>query len=99
MASRRISYDGGARHALRPVMMRLGRRLRQMRDESVELQTNQSSAMAVLLNDGDLLMGELAAEEKVQPAVDHPDRQRSGGARLRGPRAPTRATVGRAWSH
>lgn len=47
--------------------MRLARRLRQMRDEAVELNSNQLSAMAVLLNSGDQLMGELAAAEKVQP--------------------------------
>jgi DNA-binding MarR family transcriptional regulator len=38
-----------------------------MRDESLELNSNQLSAMAVLLNHGDLPMGELAALEKVQP--------------------------------
>ena len=38
-----------------------------MRDDSLELNTNQLSAMAVLLNSGDLLMGELAALEKVRP--------------------------------
>ena len=54
-------------HALRPSVMRLARRLRQMRDDSVGLNSNQLSAMAVLLNSGDLLMGELAAAEKMQP--------------------------------
>jgi DNA-binding MarR family transcriptional regulator len=55
-------------HALRPVLMRLARSLRQVReDDSLDLQSNQLSAMAVLLNDGDMLMGELAAAEKVQP--------------------------------
>ena len=53
--------------ALRPAVLRLGRRLRQMRDESVELTASQSSAMGVLLRRGDLTMGELAAEEKVRP--------------------------------
>jgi DNA-binding MarR family transcriptional regulator len=57
----------GLAHALRPVVMRLARSLRQVRDDSLDLQTNQLSAMAVLLNDGDMLMGELAAAEKVQP--------------------------------
>jgi DNA-binding MarR family transcriptional regulator len=57
----------GLAHALRPVLMRLARSLRQVRDDSLDLQTNQLSAMAVLLNDGDMLMGELAAAEKVQP--------------------------------
>lgn len=48
--------------------MRLARSLRQVReDDSLDLQTNQLSAMGVLLNDGDMLMGELAATEKVQP--------------------------------
>ena len=47
--------------------MRLARRLRQMQDESSGLNPNQLSAMAVLLNSGDQLMGELAAQERVQP--------------------------------
>jgi DNA-binding MarR family transcriptional regulator len=47
--------------------MRLARRLRQMQDESLDLTPSQLSAMAVLLNSGDLLMGQLAAQEKVQP--------------------------------
>jgi DNA-binding MarR family transcriptional regulator len=47
--------------------MRLARRLRQMQDESLGLHPNQLSAMAVLLNSGDQLMGELAAQERVQP--------------------------------
>jgi DNA-binding MarR family transcriptional regulator len=47
--------------------MRLARRLRQMQDDSLGLNPNQLSAMSVLLNSGDQLMGELAAHEKVQP--------------------------------
>jgi DNA-binding MarR family transcriptional regulator len=47
--------------------MRLARRLRQMQDDSLDLTPSQLSAMAVLLNSGDLLMGQLAAQEKVQP--------------------------------
>jgi DNA-binding MarR family transcriptional regulator len=54
-------------HGLRPSVMRLARRLRQMRDDSVGLNSNQLSAIAVLLNSGDMLMGELAAAEKMQP--------------------------------
>ena len=57
----------GLAHALRPAVMRLARRLRQMQDESLGLNPNQLSAMAVLLNSGDQLMGELAAQERVQP--------------------------------
>jgi DNA-binding MarR family transcriptional regulator len=47
--------------------MRLARRLRQMQDESLQLNPNQLSAMGVLLNSGDQLMGELATRERVQP--------------------------------
>jgi DNA-binding MarR family transcriptional regulator len=47
--------------------MRLARRLRQMQDDSLGLNSNQLSAMSVLLNSGDQLMGELAAQERVQP--------------------------------
>jgi DNA-binding MarR family transcriptional regulator len=57
----------GLASELRPAVMRLARRLRQMRDEGLGLNANQLSAMAVLLNSGDQLMGELAALEKVQP--------------------------------
>jgi DNA-binding MarR family transcriptional regulator len=53
--------------AVRPAVMRLGRRLRQLRDSSLDLGSNQLSAMAVLLNSGDQLMGDLAAEERVRP--------------------------------
>lgn len=38
-----------------------------MQDESLQLNPNQLSAMGVLLNSGDQLMGELAARERVQP--------------------------------
>jgi DNA-binding MarR family transcriptional regulator len=47
--------------------MRLARRLRQMQDDSLDLNPNQLSAMAMLLNSGDQLMGELAAQERVRP--------------------------------
>jgi DNA-binding MarR family transcriptional regulator len=38
-----------------------------MRDDSLDLNSNQLSAMSVLLNYGDLAMGELASLEKVSP--------------------------------
>ena len=38
-----------------------------MQDESLDLTPSQLSAMAVLLNSGDQLMGQLAGQEKVQP--------------------------------
>jgi DNA-binding MarR family transcriptional regulator len=62
-----LRSNAGLANALRPSVMRLARRLRQMRDDSLDLNANQLSAMAVLLNSGDLPMGELAAQEKVQP--------------------------------
>lgn len=62
-----LRTTAGLASALRPSVLRLARRLRQMRDESLELSNNQLSAMGVLINHGDLLMGELAALEKVQP--------------------------------
>lgn len=52
---------------LRPSVMRLSRRLRQMRDSSVDLSPNQLSALGVLLNHGDKSMGELATAEQVRP--------------------------------
>jgi DNA-binding MarR family transcriptional regulator len=54
-------------HALRGSVLRLARRLRQVRADSSDLQSNQLSVMAVLSNEGDLLMGELAARERIQP--------------------------------
>jgi DNA-binding MarR family transcriptional regulator len=67
MSAKREPSPAVLAQALRPSVMRLARRLRQMRDDSVGLYSNQLSAMAVLLNSGDLLMGELAAAEKMQP--------------------------------
>jgi DNA-binding MarR family transcriptional regulator len=57
----------GLANALRPAVLRLARRLRQLRDDRHELGSNQLSAMSVLLNQGDLTMGELATEELMQP--------------------------------
>ena len=67
MNDRDLRTTAGLASALRPSVLRLARRLRQMRDESLDLNSNQLSAMSVLLNQGDLGMGELAAQEKVQP--------------------------------
>ena len=65
--SANLQTANGLAHALRPAVMRLARRLRQMHDESLGLNPNQLSAMSVLLNSGDQLMGELAAQERVRP--------------------------------
>ena len=62
-----LRTSNGLAHALRPAVMRLARRLRQMQDDSLGLNSNQLSAMGVLLNFGDQLMGELAAQERVRP--------------------------------
>lgn len=62
-----LRSNAGLAGALRPALLRLARRLRQMRDESVGLNSNQLSAMSVLLNHGDHQMGELAAKELIQP--------------------------------
>jgi DNA-binding MarR family transcriptional regulator len=62
-----LRSNAGLASALRPSVLRLARRLRQMRDDSLDLNSNQLSAMAVLLNSGDQSMGGLAAQEKVQP--------------------------------
>jgi DNA-binding MarR family transcriptional regulator len=64
---RDLRTHAGLASALRPSVLRLARRLRQMRDDSLELNSNQLSAMSVLLNNGELSMGELAAQELVQP--------------------------------
>lgn len=64
---RDLRSNTGLASALRPALLRLARRLRQMRDESLDLNSNQLSAMSVLWMHGDLLMGELAAHELVQP--------------------------------
>lgn len=52
---------------LRPAVLRLARRIRQTRDESVELTASQYSVLATLSIRGRLSMGELAAEERVRP--------------------------------
>lgn len=52
---------------LRPAVLRLARRIRQTRDESVELTASQYSVLATLSIRGRLSMGELAAEEHVRP--------------------------------
>ena len=62
-----LTTDPGLAHALRASVMRLGRRLRQVRADSLDLQSNQLSVMAALLNEGDMLMGALAARERMQP--------------------------------
>ena len=67
VTSKDLRGTTGLAAGLRPALLRLARRLRQMRDESLDLTSNQLSAMSVLLNNGDQLMGELAARELVQP--------------------------------
>ena len=62
-----LRSTAGLANALRPAVLRLARRLRQVRDDSHDLGSNQLSAMSVLLGAGELTMGELAAQELMQP--------------------------------
>ena len=61
---------------LRPAVFRLARHLRQARADAEELTPSQLSAMGVLLREGELQIGELAAYEQVKAPsmtrlVDH----------------------------
>ena len=61
---------------LRPAVFRLARHLRQARADAEELTPSQLSAMGVMLREGDLPIGELAAYEQVRAPsmtrlVDH----------------------------
>lgn len=67
MGNRDLRTNAGLASALRPQIFRLARRLRQMRDETLELNSNQLSAMGVLNSQGELLIGVLAAQERMQP--------------------------------
>ena len=90
--------------SLRPAVLRLARRLRQTRDESVELTASQYSVLAALSIRGRLSMGELAAEERVRPptvtrvvnALADRDLVRRTPAPARRPAEPGRADRGRA---
>lgn len=62
-----LRTNTGLASALRPAILRLARRLRQMRDESVVLSAGQLGAMGTLFREGALLIGELASREKVKP--------------------------------
>ncbi len=55
----------GLSDALRPAVMQLARRLRQVRADAVELTPTQLSAMGVLARNDDQPIGALAAAEKV----------------------------------
>lgn len=72
------SYDSILQLAgeLRPSVFRLARHLRQARADAEELTPSQLSAMGVLLREGELQIGELAAYEQVRAPsmtrlVDH----------------------------
>ena len=61
---------------LRPAVFRLARHLRQARADTEELTPSQLSAMGVLAREGQLQIGELAAQEQVRAPsmtrlVDH----------------------------
>ncbi|HIT76889.1 MAG TPA: MarR family transcriptional regulator [Candidatus Avipropionibacterium avicola] len=53
--------------ALRPAVLRLARRLRQMRAHDFDLGTGQLQAMGCLFRNGPMSIGELAQREQVRP--------------------------------
>jgi DNA-binding MarR family transcriptional regulator len=59
--------NAGLASALRVSVMRLSRRLRNERDASDDLSFNQIAVLFTLARLGALTIGDLAAEEKVQP--------------------------------
>lgn len=59
--------DAGLASALRICVARLTRRLRSERDPDNELSVGQLSVLGVLFRNGEVTLGELAAQERVQP--------------------------------
>lgn len=57
----------GLSSALRVSVMRLARRIRNERDASDDMSANQIAALFTLTRSGPMTIGDLAAEEKVQP--------------------------------
>lgn len=62
-----LRSNAGLASALRPAILRLARRLRQMRAHDHDLGTGQLQAMGALFRQGPMPIGELAALEKVRP--------------------------------
>jgi len=59
--------DSGLASQLRVSLVRLARRLRSEREPSNELSVGAISVLGVLIREGDLSIGQLAAHERVQP--------------------------------
>ena len=59
--------DSGLASQLRVSVVRLSRRLRSEREPSNELSVGAISVLGVLIREGDLTIGQLAAHERVQP--------------------------------
>lgn len=59
--------DTGLASQLRVSVVRLARRLRSEREPSNELSVGAISVLGVLIREGDLSIGQLAAHERVQP--------------------------------
>ncbi len=57
----------GLSSALRVSVMRLSRRIRNERDASDDMSSNQIAVLFTLTRSGPMTIGDLAAEEKVQP--------------------------------
>lgn len=66
-ASKDLRSTRGLAAGLRPVLLRLARRLRHVRDEVGDLSINQLSVLGLLDKQDDQLVGELAVRENVQP--------------------------------
>jgi DNA-binding MarR family transcriptional regulator len=62
-----VRTDSGLSSALRMSVMRLARRLRSERDPSHDLSLNQLSVLGILYRRGAMTVGEIAAQERVQP--------------------------------
>ena len=59
--------DSGLASQLRISLVRLARRLRSEREPTNELSVGAISVLGVLIREGDLTIGQLAAHERVQP--------------------------------
>lgn len=64
-----LRSNAGLASALRPAVLRLARRLRQMRSHDLDLGTGQLQAMGCLFRRGPIPIGELATIEKVKPPL------------------------------
>ncbi|MGD7704843.1 MarR family winged helix-turn-helix transcriptional regulator [Microlunatus sp. Y2014] len=62
-----LRTDAALASALRPVVLRLARRLRQMRSDDHGLSPSQLQPLGWLYREGPMVIGELAAREHIRP--------------------------------